>query len=145
MKRKSLKSMAMLLTLGLLIGGPLAVMFPKTSAAAGMITVNLTETQEAFKNPFKGFRPTRFMNDTKFPSHEYGTVFKHYIKYTDLENASSDSVQKIMDWSNAAWEGIESQNKKVIPRVLIVYPNEGEFWPLGFLVVTWLHVGQQIY
>ncbi|TDL62735.1 DUF4832 domain-containing protein [Paenibacillus amylolyticus] len=131
MKRKSLKSMAMLLTLGLLIGGPLAVMFPKTSAAAGMITVNLTETQEAFKNPFKGFRPTRFMNDTKFPSHEYGTVFKHYIKYTDLENASSDSVQKIMDWSNAAWEGIESQNKKVIPRVLIVYPNEGEFWPPG--------------
>ncbi|KLU54935.1 hypothetical protein EL84_22760 [Paenibacillus sp. VT-400] len=131
MKRKLLKPMAMILTLGLFIGGPLAVMFPKTSAAAGTITVNLTETQEAFKNPFKGFRPTRFMNDTKFPNHEYGTVFKHYIKYTDLENASSDSVQKIMDWSNAAWAGIESQNKKVIPRVLIVYPNEGEFWPQG--------------
>ncbi|MDQ0656065.1 DUF4832 domain-containing protein [Paenibacillus sp. W2I17] len=131
MKRKLLKPMTMILTLGLFIGGPLAVMFPKTSAAAGTITVNLTETQEAFKNPFKGFRPTRFMNDTKFPDHEYGTVFKHYIKYTDLENASSDSVQKIMDWSNAAWAGIESQNKKVIPRVLIVYPNEGEFWPQG--------------
>ncbi|MEK4274528.1 DUF4832 domain-containing protein [Paenibacillus sp. FSL R7-0026] len=131
MKRKLLKPMAMILTLGLFIGGPLTVMFPKTSAAAVTITVNLTETQEAFKNPFKGFRPTRFMNDTKFPNHEYGTVFKHYIKYTDLENASSDSVQKIIDWSNAAWAGIESQNKKVIPRVLIVYPNEGEFWPQG--------------
>ncbi|MGO4375575.1 hypothetical protein AB4Z21_33435, partial [Paenibacillus sp. MCAF20] len=103
----------------------------QASAAVGPITVNLTETQEAFKNPFKGFRPTRFMNDTSFSNHEYGTVFKHYIKYTDLENAASDSVQKIKDWSNAAWAGIESQNKKVIPRVFIVYPNGGEYWPEG--------------
>ncbi|WNS43924.1 fibronectin type III domain-containing protein [Paenibacillus sp. MMS20-IR301] len=101
------------------------------AAAAGPITVNLTETQEAFKNPLKGFRPTRFMNDSSFSDQEYGTVFKHYIKYTDLENAASDSVQKIKDWSNTAWAGIESQNKKVIPRVFIVYPNGGEYWPDG--------------
>ncbi|WP_187434521.1 DUF4832 domain-containing protein [Paenibacillus methanolicus] len=101
------------------------------SAAVGPISVNLTETQEAFKNPFKGFRPTRFMNDAGFSNHEYGTVFKHYIKYTDLENAATDSVQKIKDWSNTAWAGIESQNKKVIPRVFIVYPNGGEYWPEG--------------
>ncbi|WP_413406815.1 DUF4832 domain-containing protein [Paenibacillus amylolyticus] len=101
------------------------------SATAGPITVTLTETQEAFKNPLKGFRPTRYMNDTKFSDHEYGTVIKQYIKYTNLENAASDSVQRIKDWSNTTWAGIESQNRKVIPRVFIVYPNEGEFWPQG--------------
>lgn len=134
MKRSApfLKAIAVLLSFGLLTGGSLGVPFlDKASAAVGSITVHLTETQEAFKNPFKGFRPTRFMNDTGFSNHEYGTVFKHYIKYTDLENAASDSVQKIKDWSNAAWAGIESQNKKVIPRVFIVYPNGGEYWPQG--------------
>lgn len=127
-----MKAFTVLLSFMMLTGGSFAVPFlDQASAAVGPITVNLTETQEAFKNPFKGFRPTRFMNDTSFSNHEYGTVFKHYIKYTDLENAASDSVQKIKDWSNAAWAGIESQNKKVIPRVFIVYPNGGEYWPEG--------------
>jgi hypothetical protein len=127
-----LKAFTVLLSFVLLIGGSLAVPSPDAaSAAVGPITVSLTETPEAFKNPFKGFRPTRFMDDSGFSNHEYGTVFKHYIKYTDLENAASDSVQKIKDWSNTAWAGIESQNKKVIPRVFIVYPNGGEYWPQG--------------
>jgi chitodextrinase len=127
-----LKAFTVLLSFALLTGGSFVGPFLNVaSAAVGPISVNLTETQEAYKNPFKGFRPTRFMNDTSFSNHEYGTVFKHYIKYTDLENAASDSVQKIKDWSNTAWAGIESQNKKVIPRVFIVYPNGGEFWPQG--------------
>ncbi|WP_379131664.1 fibronectin type III domain-containing protein [Paenibacillus sp. sgz500958] len=127
-----LKAFTTMLSFALLTGGSLAVSMPhEASAAVGPVTVNLTETQEAFKNPLKGFRPTRFMNDAGFSNQEYGTVFKHYIKYTDLENAASDSVQKIKDWSNTAWAGIESQNKKVIPRVFIVYPNGGEYWPEG--------------
>jgi len=127
-----MKAFTMLLSCVLLTGGPLsAPLLHSASAAAGPVTVNLTETPEAFKNPLKGFRPTRFLNDTGFSNQEYATVFKHYIKYTDLENAASDSVQKIKDWSNAAWAGIESQNKKVIPRVVIVYPNGGEYWPQG--------------
>lgn len=130
--RPFVKAFTVLLSFVLLAGGSLAVPFhDSASAAAGPITVNLTETPEAYKNPLKGFRPTRFMNDTSFSNQEYGTVFKHYIKYTDLENAASDSVQKIKDWSNTAWAGIESQNKKVIPRVFIVYPNGGEYWPDG--------------
>lgn len=130
--RPIVKTFTVLMSLILLAGGSLSAPgADSASAAIGPVTVNLTETQEAFKNPFKGFRPTRFMNDTSFSSPEYGTVFKHYIKYTDLENAATDSVQKIKDWSNTAWAGIESQNKKVIPRVFIVYPNGGEYWPQG--------------
>ncbi|WP_168735464.1 DUF4832 domain-containing protein [Cohnella fermenti] len=100
-------------------------------AAVGPITVNLTESTEAFKNPIMGFRPSRYINDSGFADREYATIFKHYIKYTDLENYASDSVQKIKDWSNAAWAGIESKNVKVVPRVVIVYPGTGEFWPDG--------------
>lgn len=100
------------------------------------VTVTLTETAEAFPNPMKGFRPSRYIQDPVFPVREYVSVCKHYIKYTDLEYSENDTAQKIIDWSNKAWEGIEKKNMKVIPRVVIVYPNgpdngsEG-YWPEG--------------
>lgn len=100
-------------------------------AAVGPITANLTETPEAFKNPMMGFRPSRYINDSGFADREYADIYKHYIKYTDLETDATDSVQKIKDWSNAAWAGIENKNLKVVPRVVIVYPGTGEFWPNG--------------
>ncbi|SEN15317.1 DUF4832 domain-containing protein [Paenibacillus sp. OV219] len=97
----------------------------------GTITVKLTETPEAFNNPIMGFRPSRGINDTTFQNREYADIYKHYIKYTDLEVNATDSVQKIKDWSNKAWTGIENKNIKVVPRVVIVYPGAGEFWPNG--------------
>jgi len=100
-------------------------------AAVGPITVNLSETTEAFKNPNMGFRPSVYIGSTSFPDKEYTSIYKHYIPYTDLENLASDSVQKIKDWSNNAWAGLENRNIKVVPRVVIVYPNTGEYWPDG--------------
>ncbi|QJD83896.1 DUF4832 domain-containing protein [Cohnella herbarum] len=100
-------------------------------AAVGPITVNLSETSEAFKNPNMGFRPSVYIGSTNFPDKEYTSIYKHYIPYTSLENAASDSVQKIKDWSNTAWAGLENRNIKVVPRVVIVYPNTGEYWPDG--------------
>lgn len=108
----------------------------------GTITVKLTESPEAFNNPIKGFRPSRGVNDTSFPNREYADIYKHYIKYTDLEMNATDSVQKIKDWSNKAWAGIEKKNIKVVPRVVIVYPNVGEYWangiPHGDPINQWL-------
>ena len=100
------------------------------------ITVRMEETSEAFQNPLKGFRPSRYIQDEKFKEHEYASIYKHYIKYTDLENKADDSAQKIIDWSNNAWAGIEDKNIKVIPRVVIVYPNGPDngsagYWPEG--------------
>ncbi|WP_199731753.1 DUF4832 domain-containing protein [Cohnella endophytica] len=100
-------------------------------AAVGPITVNLSETSEAFKNPNMGFRPSVYIGSNSFPDKEYTTIYKQYIPYTSLENAASDSVQKIKDWSNTAWAGLENRNIKVVPRVVIVYPNVGEYWPDG--------------
>jgi len=99
-------------------------------------TVRLEETSEAFQNPLKGFRPSRYIYHDKFLEREYVSIYKHYIKYTDLENTASDSVQKIIDWSNKTWAGIEDKNIKVIPRVVIVYPNGPDngsagYWPEG--------------
>ncbi|RED63281.1 fibronectin type III domain protein [Cohnella lupini] len=100
-------------------------------AAVGTLTVNLSETSEAFKNPNMGFRPSVYIGSTNFPDKEYTSIYKHYIPYTALENLASDSVQKIKDWSNTAWAGLENRNLKVVPRVVIVYPNVGEYWPDG--------------
>lgn len=103
----------------------------EVNAAVGPITVNLSETTEAFKNPNMGFRPSVYIGSTSFPEKEYTSIYKHYIPYTALENLATDSVQKIKDWSNTAWAGLENRNIKVVPRVVIVYPNTGEYWPDG--------------
>jgi len=98
------------------------------------VTVTLTETSEAFPNPMKGFRPSRYIQNSEFPAGEYVTVVKQYIMYTDLESSPDDDADKIRTWSDAMWEGIEDRNLKVIPRVVIVYPNGpygGEYWPDG--------------
>ncbi len=95
---------------------------------SSIITVNLTETPEAFKNPMKGFRPSRYIHDTSFKDYEYTSTYKHYIAYTNLEYYATDSIQKIVDYCNSAWVGIENKNRKVIPRVVIYYPGTGEYW-----------------
>ncbi|SDS35214.1 protein of unknown function [Paenibacillaceae bacterium GAS479] len=105
------------------------VLVAPVSAQSPTINVKPVETQEAFKNPFIGFRPSRYVDDPSFVDHEYGTVYKQYIKYSDLETNAADTVEKIKLWSNKTWAGIEKKNIKVIPRVFIVYPDVGEYWP----------------
>jgi hypothetical protein len=102
----------------------------------GKITKYFDVSYEAYANPMIGFRPTRYLHDNIFLSGEYFTVCKQYIKYTDLEYAPDDTAKKIIDWSNRTWAGIEQRNMKVIPRVVIVYPNGPDggsagYWPLG--------------
>jgi hypothetical protein len=93
--------------------------------------VLLSETQEAFRNPMKGFRPTRYVTEHGFKPHEFASVYKHYVRYTDLEESATDTAARIVDWSDREWAGIEKDNVKVVPRVVIYYPNEGEFWAAG--------------
>jgi hypothetical protein len=98
------------------------------SATGPSLTVALNETPEAFRNPMKGFRPSRYIPDGAFPDGEYVSTYKHYIPYSALESSAADGVQKIKDWSDANWSGLRAKNRKVIPRVLIVYPGTGEYW-----------------
>ncbi len=99
-----------------------------SGGAGPSLTVTLAETSEAFPNPLKGFRPSRYIQDTSFKSYEYTSTYKQYIPYSALESSASDSVQKIKDWSNANWAELRAKNLKVIPRVVLVYPGTGEYW-----------------
>jgi hypothetical protein len=96
--------------------------------ADALISVTLAETAEAFRNPMKGFRPSRYIQDAAFPDGEYVSTYKHYVPYSALEGTAADGVQKIKDWSDTSWSGLRAQNRKVIPRVVIVYPGTGEYW-----------------
>jgi hypothetical protein len=99
-------------------------------------TVYYDPSVEAFGNPMMGFRKGRYLQDESFPAGEYATTIHHNIKYTDLEYSPDDTAQKIKDWSDKTWNGIEKRNIKIIPRVVIVYPNGPDngsdgYWPLG--------------
>ena len=103
---------------------------------AALVTNNFTETSEAFPNPMKGFRPSRYPGEAAFRYGEYTSTFKHYIPYTGLENNVSDGVDKIKNWCNSSWANVENHNVKVIPRVVIYYPGSGDYlgglyWPPG--------------
>jgi hypothetical protein len=91
-------------------------------------TITLVETPEAFRNPMKGFRPSRYIQDGAFKDYEFTSTYKHYVPYSALENSAGDSVQKIKDWSDTNWGSLRGRNLKVIPRVTIVYPGTGEYW-----------------
>ncbi len=95
------------------------------------VTEKYEETYESFRNPIKGFRPSRYPGQSHFTPHEYASVYKHYIPYTSLEVNKDDGVEKIKEWCNLAWNGIKQKNIKVIPRVIINYPGTGEWWPFG--------------
>ncbi|HEX4405539.1 MAG TPA: DUF4832 domain-containing protein, partial [Polyangia bacterium] len=97
-------------------------------SAAASITVTLSETPEAFRNPMKGFRPSRYIEDATFGDYEYTSTYKHYVPYSALESSAADTAQKIEDWSDANWTGLRARNLKVIPRVVVVYPGTGEYW-----------------
>src|ERR1051325_268116 len=76
--------------------------------------ITYTETSEAFRNPMKGFRPSRYITQGAFPAHEFASVYKDYMPYSAMGATAGDSVQKIKDYCNSRWAGIEAQNIKVI-------------------------------
>jgi len=100
------------------------------------VKVVFNESNEAFANPMKGFRPSWFFNNINTSKNGFASVYNHYIGYSSLEKTASDTADKIIIWSNNAWKNIEDKNIKVIPRVVLAYPTtnkEGavvnEYWP----------------
>jgi len=87
-----------------------------------LITIYPDEYHKAIKNPLKGFRPSA-------PDHEYGTLIKHYFKWSELENLASDDVNKIRQVCNTRWRDIETKNIKIIPRVYLAWPGRNNIRP----------------
>lgn len=94
------------------------------SVSQGEVKVSFEEYKKALRNPMKGFReffsPGVDQKRQEYP-YPYGTLVKEYMQWNMLENDSLDGVDKIIDYSNHRWKGVEDINMKVIPRVFLVW------------------------
>jgi hypothetical protein len=103
---------------------------------AQMITVNPGEALGPLSNPLMGFRPDLGSAASRYP---YPTLVRHYIRWNQIENSQSDTVQKIRDYCNAQWAGLPAANQKVIPRVYIDWDSASgnEYWPADLQTGDW--------
>jgi hypothetical protein len=102
--------------------------------AQNLITVNPEINPIGLSNPLKGFRPDG--PSTKYPR---PTIVRDYITWSAIENDSTDGVQKIIDYCNAKWKDYEKKNVKVIPRVYILWDENGMpgNWPSDLTPGDW--------
>lgn len=98
-----------------------------TLSAQNFNTVYPREYNDALRNPYKGFRPN--LQDRQ--GHPYAAIVRDYIQWSEIENDANDGVQKIIDFCNQRWEGLEKENVKVIPRVYVDWDRKegNEYWP----------------
>ena len=77
----------------------------------------------ALRNPLMGFRSPLGR------AHPWATLWKHYLKWNEIEASAGDSVEKIRAFCDVAWKRAPERNIKVIPRVYLEWPNQGKYWP----------------
>ena len=88
------------------------------------VRVTMAEYDSAFRNPLKGFREYFMVGtDARRPEYPYpyGSLIKEYMQWNLLERNAADSVATVIAYSDHRWQGVEEQNVKVIPRVLLVW------------------------
>jgi hypothetical protein len=77
----------------------------------------------AIRNPLMGFRPNRGT------IHPWATLWKHYIRWNEIEDSASDGEDKIRAFCNAQWKDTPQRNIKIVPRVYLEWPKQGKYWP----------------
>lgn len=105
--------------------------------AQNLVTVYPEQYPNALRNPLKGFRPDpASVGKAEYP---YTSVVRQYIKWNEIENNASDGVQKIKDFCNSKWAGLEKKNVKVIPRVYLDWDSNAgnEYWPADLKNGDW--------
>ncbi len=86
--------------------------------------VHPREYEHALKNPLKGFRSRQ-----RVGAHEYATLCRVYLKWSDLERNEADGIERIMAICNREWRDVEKHNIKVIPRVYLHWSGNRKYWP----------------
>jgi hypothetical protein len=62
--------------------------------------------------------------------HPWVTLARHYIKWNEIENSESDSVEKIRAFCDEKWRNVAQHNIKVVPRVYLRWAREDQsYWP----------------
>ncbi|HGY10626.1 MAG TPA: DUF4832 domain-containing protein [Oceanithermus profundus] len=97
--------------------------------------VRLEETDLALKNPLKGFLSTRWSHNP------YVALTKEYLGWRSVETTAADGADKVRAYSESHLftavdahghrYGLETRNKKVAPRVLLLRSNQDDdrFFP----------------
>ena len=94
------------------------------TAVAETITMQPQEYPRALRNPHKGFT-----NRGRWEDNEWATLMHSYIKWNEIERDSLDGIEKIKDWCETNWAGVEDKNIKVIPRVYLHWDGDQKYWP----------------
>ena len=113
-------------------------LFGSSALLAQMVTNHPVEAPGPLSNPLMGFRPNIGSKFSRAPYY-YPTLVRHYIRWNQIENSESDTVQKIRDFCNAQWANLPTNNLKVIPRVYLDWdsnPNN-EYWPADLQSGDW--------
>jgi len=95
---------------------------------SGLVEVVPASYDKALRNPLKGFT-TRGIYD-----HEWATLAQTYIKWNEIENYESDTIDKIRRVTDEMWGDIASRNIKVIPRVYLHWSGDKKYWPADMMM-----------
>lgn len=102
----------------------IAKILPNSHDKIDRVTINPTEYTEAFRNPMKGLREY-FSAGSPNIRHQYpypyGSLIKEYMQWNMLEDTVTDGIDKILEYTNHRWQGVEDINMKIIPRVYLVW------------------------
>ncbi len=120
----------------------LSIFFLTAFISLAQVTVTPIQYNEGMNNPYMGFRNgiSNAPSNTVWKKNEYNTIYRHYIKWSDIESNETDGVQKIIDFCNKAWNGAPAANVTFIPRVYIDWDSgaNNENWPADILAKTGL-------
>lgn len=95
--------------------------------AVKTIAVQPRPLSGALRNPLMGFIVD--LNDG-MEVHPWVTLARHYIKWNEIENSESDSVDKIRAFCDAKWRNVAQHNIKVVPRVYLRWARDDQsYWP----------------
>jgi hypothetical protein len=94
---------------------------------AQTVTVQPRPFAGGLRNPMMGFIVD--LNDG-IEAHPWVTLARHYIKWNEIENSESDSVEKIRAFCDEKWRNVAQHNIKVVPRVYLRWAREDQsYWP----------------
>jgi hypothetical protein len=101
-----------------------------------MIVIRPREYSRPLRNPLKGFTTSE-----PWGSNEWATLQHQYIRWNEIENDSSDGIEKIKNWCDRHFktvrkgiqEDVDDYNVKIIPRVYLNWPPDGNYWPADMI------------
>jgi len=80
---------------------------------------------EPFRNPLKGIRD----DASSVKNHPWSTLGRQYIEWNTIERDSCDTVEHIKQVTDEVAAGVNLYNVKIIPRVYLRWPPDGNYWP----------------